>query len=608
MNSKIKKIISIVLVCATVCSIFCAMTFNSSAAVVNPNKKLSIFSTESVNVNGTIDEGEWDNAAVNTLEVDAFQDSKGNADTRKQSSTVKFRIMNDGKTIYMLFEIYDKGGDWRFGNGTNWKNDSLFICVSENPNPVIVNNSGINDSKIGDANYGESVYCLCAYPDTDSSKKASDIFFARSGKGDKVGGVAVDRGTDIKVTEVDNENRIIELSFELQTLEGVYGDHLFLDVMYNDADDYNNKEEGSNINSDNPRTIVWNWSTNFSNGMSAGNAGATWGRIDFLGRDTVDAKAAAIKVDSITVDGTKDAKWDMAPKYEMDAEVWGDSRGDVLGKLESSHVSFRIMYSETKVYMLFEIYDDTWISGQTTHWQNDSIMIFISEDGVDRKISSTASYCLAAYPTTGDDDSKLFFARKANCNDKAKEHGVVVDGQNATMEISFELNDFGLEAGNSFNLDLQYNDQDKVPASTGEQSRTVVWGWSAYAWYGPNQNPSLWGSINLVDSLSLEHHANKENGASFYYQENADKSSYRIIGLIDEVSVANINGIKIAFSDGTTEKSVTLTEATAYTSIDATFDGVTVTYVADEGAVIVGWIVTGVAEGFVPSAVTVLNS
>ena len=45
----------------------------------------------------------------------------------------------------------------------------------------------------------------------------------------------------------------------------------------------------------------------------------------------------------------------------------------------------------------------------------------------------------------------------------------------------------------------------------------------------------------------------------------------------------------------------------AYSSIDATFNGTTVTYVACDDAVILGWVFSGVPAGYVPSAAVIVE-
>lgn len=212
--------------------------------------------------------------------------------------------------------------------------------------------------------------------------------------------------------------------------------------------------------------------------------------------------ADAAPVDSITVDGVKEAAWDAATEYTMVNEVSDDSRGAAETKKDSSTVKFRIMYGETKVYLLFEIEDDVWQNGMVnTHWRNDSIFIYVSEDGTTKDKASEKSYQMVAYMLNADPDKAAntgFFVRNNGVNTKAKEHAAVIDGNKATVELSFEFNTITPEVGGSFQIDLQYNDQDLDPTTAEEQSRTIVWAWSAAESSGPNNNGGSWGTVNFA--------------------------------------------------------------------------------------------------------------
>ncbi len=217
------------------------------------------------------------------------------------------------------------------------------------------------------------------------------------------------------------------------------------------------------------------------------------------------ANAAAVPAGTtITVDGVKEAAWDAAEEYTMVNEVWGDSRGDAATKKESSTVKFRMMYSDAKVYMLVEITDDAFITGASdTHWKNDSIFIYVSEDGNDRNKNSEKSYVLAAYPAEYD-QTKVggtgFICRNASLNQKTKEHAVTVNGNVAVMELSFELNTKNPTANDTIYIDLQYNDQDTAPS--GENTRTIVWSWSSNCEYGPNNSGTCdWGSVTFAEAV-----------------------------------------------------------------------------------------------------------
>ena len=113
-----------------------------------------------------------------------------------------------------------------------------------------------------------------------------------------------------------------------------------------------------------------------------------------------------------------------------------------------------------------------------------------------------------------------------------------------------------------------------------------------------------------LNNLTLEH--TDTDGSSFFYQQGTtDTSKFRIIGLIDtdvaktaskiEVTFTNAEGDTKTFVLGDDEK------VYAYSSIDATFNETTVTYVACDGAVILGWVFSGVPAGYVPSAAVIVE-
>jgi len=604
-----KKIISFILVCATLCSILSSVSFSVSAAVTSPNKTISAVPVvDGITIDGDIEDA-WDNVYVNKLAVDAFQDSKGDAETRKDSSSVKFRCMYDEKRVYFLFEIYDDV--WMDNiSTTHWQNDSLFFVITE------------DSEKGSNGSWGSTAYMACVYPDLN--KQGSDLFFARKGS------ISSNRSAAVK--QVDANNRIIEFSFEFNTKTPTANDFFYIDFQYNDADQ---KEPLSGT--DQNRTIVWNWSTNNASGNSAGNAKSNWGKINFCNTITPNKQAPVVSAHSVKVDGVIDKEWESVSTNMLETDAFMDSKGNPETRKNSSSVKFRVMYEGKRVYMLFELYDKDgdWVFGAADNYKNDSIFICVSEIDnpmiVDRnglrlvKISdaqySKSIYTLCAFPDTDaeKETNDLFFVRKSRgTNDTEKEIAVTeVDAENRIVELSFELNTITPADGNHIYLDIQYNDADTAAIAeegsniTTGSPRTIVWNWSTEdttLGFSSANLGSQWGKLEFVGDTVLTHNENKKDGASFYYQESLAGDSYRIVGLIDEIAISNIAGIKITFSDGATDKSITITEATAYKYIDATFDGVTVTYVADEGAVIVGWIVTGVAEGFVPSAVTVLNS
>ena len=171
-----------------------------------------------------------------------------------------------------------------------------------------------------------------------------------------------------------------------------------------------------------------------------------------------------------------------------------------------------MMYSGNKVYLLVEVEDDAWTTGSGTNWRNDSLFIYVSENGVGRSSNGDNRYCMVAFMENYDANKSNctgFFTRNNNGNNtKTKEHAVVKDGTKAVMELSFELNTETPVEGGHIAMDLQYNDQDLDPATAAEQSRTIVWAWSCSDPQGPNAIKSGakgWGDVYFVAAPVCEH-------------------------------------------------------------------------------------------------------
>lgn len=211
-----------------------------------------------------------------------------------------------------------------------------------------------------------------------------------------------------------------------------------------------------------------------------------------------------------TVDGEIDDAWADAPVYTMDNVVTIDSTGAEDTRKDSSTIKFRMMYNGEKIYMLFEIEDDVFVSAASgTNWKNDSLFIYISEDGADRSQTSEKSTTLCAfledYSEAKAGKTGLIVRDGKGANNNPKEHAVKINGNKAVMEISFQLNTVTPTEGGSFVMDLQYNDQDVDPNSSGSNTRTIVWAWSCQDGMGPNQKSNLWGTVNFVAAPECEH-------------------------------------------------------------------------------------------------------
>ncbi len=110
---------------------------------------------------------------------------------------------------------------------------------------------------------------------------------------------------------------------------------------------------------------------------------------------------------------------------------------------------------------------------------------------------------------------------------------------------------------------------------------------------------------------TLSHSDNSANCTFFYQVSNTNGSNYRIIGLIKEGYVPTCKGVTITFTnaDGQTRsKTFGIDDTlTVYETIEGTSGGKTVTYKACSGSYIFGWVITGVEDGYFPTAAVVVE-
>lgn len=124
--------------------------------------------------------------------------------------------------------------------------------------------------------------------------------------------------------------------------------------------------------------------------------------------------------------------------------------------------------------------------------------------------------------------------------------------------------------------------------------------------YNDERCPRLIGTKHVDKTLEQ----NMKNGTleySFFTQKsnNPDSNDYRVIGLIKEEYLDKKVTVIITFIDGENEKSITIKgEIEVYECIDATFDGKTEYYAAEEGSFLAGWIIRGVEGNYEPEQVT----
>ena len=205
-----------------------------------------------VTVDGVIDEA-WEKAPVYTMENVVVVDSKNEngVPTETESSKIDFRVMyGDGK-VYMLFEIEDN----EFINAaseTNWKNDALFIYLSED---------GLDRGQKSDKST-----TLCAFLENYAADKSDRTgLIVRSGKG------ANDKPKEHAV-KIDGNKAVMEISIQFNTITPEEGGFFVMDLQYNDNDDTSGV-----------RSITWAWSCAVDNGPNNNaNDSLGWGTVNFV--------------------------------------------------------------------------------------------------------------------------------------------------------------------------------------------------------------------------------------------------------------------------------------------------------------------------------------
>ncbi|MBQ7365263.1 MAG: hypothetical protein IJW46_06665, partial [Clostridia bacterium] len=225
------------------------------------------------------------------------------------------------------------------------------------------------------------------------------------------------------------------------------------------------------------------------------------------------------------LDGEVDDVYLTAPEYALGRVVKIDSTN--AGARDSSRVTFRLVHRGSYVYYLIDIVDDALISKQSdTHWKNDCLMIFFSEDcnatGFNPDNNLSYQPYVLIEDTNGEAKRLTFRANNANSmNENASEDTQYVcnvdvneDGSyHAQLEIRMKTmhetqvttntyvtaGDPVVGVGTTCAIDFQFNDQDTTP-NNSNNTRTIVWAWAVDNDHGPNQNKERLGHIKFVES------------------------------------------------------------------------------------------------------------
>lgn len=225
-----------------------------------------------------------------------------------------------------------------------------------------------------------------------------------------------------------------------------------------------------------------------------------------------------------TLDGEVDDIYLTAPEYVIGRVVKGDSTN--ANARDTSVVKFRIVHHGSYVHFMIDIVDDVLISKQhDTHWKNDCLMIFFSENNNATGFNSANNLSYQPYvliEDTNGEAKKLPFrasnadSMNANSSDDTQyvcNVDVNPDGSyHAQLEIRMKTmhetqpetngtataGDPVVGVGKTCGIDFQFNDQDTTP--NNDNTRTIVWAWAADYDNGPNQNSHAWGYLKFVDS------------------------------------------------------------------------------------------------------------
>ncbi len=208
-------------------------------------------------------------------------------------------------------------------------------------------------------------------------------------------------------------------------------------------------------------------------------------------------------------------EWDAATKETCTNAVSNDCINKT-SKEGASSVSFRTMWDENYLYLLFELEDDQLDinKNKSEAYLNDSIFLFISENK-DSTTYGDETYQLCIFPyrnATDYDDFKdknqegkvgTFFTRNGN-HDISKDKYVckvtdVDGGIKAVMELSIKLNNFDFTAGKNLTLDFQYNDTNYADNPGIANPRESLPSWSAEDAKGPNDKRDQWGVLSFAN-------------------------------------------------------------------------------------------------------------
>ncbi len=553
-----KKLLSAALVCAMLVSVLALLPVSAAQypnGLTDPSNASDATTYSALKgtpvVDGVVDEI-WSTARKAKLDQVVGGDSRDASAVN--SNDVTFSVMYDSERVYVLIEIWDDEY-YPDVHSQDWKNDRIFIYFSENGH-----NTGYTAGKSWqwDLPLGQDD------KETINYRQANRGHY---GETDEKAGITTPAPVRKTTFSNDNHNITIELSFSIQqdTLKKQHGvDKISesmiaaIDVQYHDVDS-TYAGEAANAN---PRTIVRYWGSRNNNGNPTSPADKRWGRLKFT-------TEVAVSKATVEVDGTVDALWENVSSVTLgnivqfnsngtewnnggdDSKISSESRNPSL--VDSSSVTVKTVYDDSKVYMLFEIEDDDYASyvaedGSNpegwSDWKDDSIVILLAEDpdygskaGDAAYYAKHKTYMIVAYPSekgayvrnNAGEDMKLEHAYRRTGNDD--------DGYKYVIELSLELNYVENAAGSYFWADFQYNDANPEYPVT-ENTRDIVRNWQSGI-LGTTQNRVL-GQFKMVAT---------EVETPVKHPENWETS---INGKLDIIAMDNVTVLATVDYDNTT--------------------------------------------------------
>lgn len=236
-----------------------------------------------------------------------------------------------------------------------------------------------------------------------------------------------------------------------------------------------------------------------------------------------DIAYAPAATEAPVLDGEADDIFLTAPEYVLGRIVKADTPD--LELRDSSRVSFRVTYYEGTIYYFIDVYDDALISKQSdTHWKNDSIFLYFSEECNSTAYGSNLK-SFQAYVLLADTAEPVKLpVRSGTLNTNSQYFCKITSEQDgsyhAAIEIALKPNHDVHEGvsnnpyvtngnpvvtnGGAIAMDLQFNDQDTAP--NNNNTRSAVWCWAVNSDQSPNNNDAgyvnrdKWGHVRFVDS------------------------------------------------------------------------------------------------------------